>query len=208
MSSSSPATADLCDAHVASPDRLAVVEPGYLNDYGGKISFHGKIETIRCLESNPLVRQVLSEPGSQRVLVVDGGASHRCALLGDELALLALKNQWAGVIINGCIRDSAEIAEMPIGVKARNTHPLKSIKTFPGERGCTVAFAGVEFITGYWIYADAVSHVWRAISRLFQFLLNPTHVRRTTFRMASLSVKPSSMKVVMINLLVPHTLLS
>ncbi len=167
MKHTSPATADLCDAHITSPGRLAVVEPGWLKDYGGKIAFHGKIETIRCLESNPLVRQVLSElplvtpiGGQQqpppRVLVVDGGGSHRCALLGDELAALAVTNQWSGVIINGCIRDSAAIAKLPLGVKARNTHPLKSIKTFPGERNCTVSFAGVEFVPGYWVYADAV----------------------------------------------------
>jgi regulator of ribonuclease activity A len=157
-SMSSPATADLCDKYVSSPSRLTVAEPGHFKDFGGIISFHGKIETIRCFESNPLVRKTLNEPGHQRVLVVDGGASHRVAILGDELATLAYKNDWAGLVINGCIRDSQVIKGIQVGVKALNTHPLKSIKTHEGERGCIVAFAGVEFVPGHWVYADAVSY--------------------------------------------------
>lgn len=153
-SSSSPATADLCDQYVTSPSRLAVAEPGIFKDYGGIIKFHGKVETIKCFESNPLVRKTLNEPGNKRVLVVDGGASRRVAILGDELASLASKNDWAGLIMNGCIRDSAVIRTIPVGVKALDTHPLKSIKTHEGERGCIVAFAGVEFVPGHWVYAD------------------------------------------------------
>jgi len=85
MSSTSPATADLCDKYVTSPSRLAVAEPGHFQDYGGMTAFHGPVETIRCFESNPLVRKTLGEKGNRRVLVVDGGGSHRVAILGDEL---------------------------------------------------------------------------------------------------------------------------
>lgn len=159
-SSSPPATADLCDQFVTSPSRLSVAEPGHFNDYGGISSFHGKIETLRIFESNPLVRKTLGEDGSGRVLVVDGGASRRVAILGDELATLAHQNNWAGLIMNGCIRDSAAIKTIPVGVKALGTHPLKSIKTHQGERACTVAFAGVEFVPGHWVYADEVSTVY------------------------------------------------
>jgi len=157
MSSSCPATADLCDKYVTSPSRLTVAEPGHFHDYGGILSFSGKIETIKCFESNPLVRKTLNEAGNGRVLVVDGGASKRCAILGDELAGLAHKNNWAGLIMNGCIRDSGVIKTIPVGVKALGTHPLKSIKTHEGERGSIVAFAGVEFVPGHWVYADEVS---------------------------------------------------
>jgi regulator of ribonuclease activity A len=156
-SSQSQATADLCDKYVTSPSRLTVAQPGLFKDFGGMTAFSGPIETIRCFESNPLVRKTLNEPGNGRVLVADGGGSHRVAILGDELASLARNNGWSGLIINGCIRDSQIIRGIPVGVKALNTHPLKSIKTHEGERGCVVAFAGVEFVPGHWVYADAVS---------------------------------------------------
>ncbi len=76
----------------------------------------------------------MSEPGRGRVLVVDGGASMRCALLGDQLAKAAVDNGWSGIIVNGCIRDSEDIGKMALGVKAISTHPLKSSKRDPG--GC------------------------------------------------------------------------
>ncbi|KAL7540874.1 hypothetical protein ACHAXR_010434 [Thalassiosira sp. AJA248-18] len=158
MSSSStstiPSVADLCDNHISSPQRLSVVEPNLFSTYGALPKFHGQIETVRCFESNPMVRTVLSTPGNNRVLVVDGGGSHRVAILGDQIAKLAVDNSWAGVIVNGCIRDSAIINTMEIGIKARGTHPVKSIKTYPGERGVIVNFGGVEFNPGWWVYSD------------------------------------------------------
>uniref|UniRef100_A0A061SPP2 4-hydroxy-4-methyl-2-oxoglutarate aldolase n=1 Tax=Tetraselmis sp. GSL018 TaxID=582737 RepID=A0A061SPP2_9CHLO len=99
-------------------------------------------------------RQILGEEGRGRVLVVDGGASERCALLGDQLAELGVKNGWSGVIVNGCIRDSEDIARMPIGVKALATCPLKSSKRDPGLRSVPVSFAGVTVRPGDYIYAD------------------------------------------------------
>lgn len=153
-SSCSPATADLCDDHVTSPTRLSVMGSDDFRDYGGVKSFHGKIETVRCFESNPMVRKTLMEPGNGRVLVVDGGGSNRVAILGDMLAKFAQDNGWKGIVVNGCIRDSKVIGTLNVGVKARGTHPLKSAKTHMGEKGTTVAFGGLEFVPGHWLYAD------------------------------------------------------
>ena len=145
MSSSSsrpPSCADICDDHVASPERLSVVEPCLFQSYGKLKRFHGQIETVRCFESNPMVRSTLGTAGESRVLVVDGGGSKRVAICGDMIASLAVQNGWAGILINGCIRDSAIINEMEIGIKALGTHPVKSIKTYEGERGVRVSFGG------------------------------------------------------------------
>lgn len=143
-------TADLCDKY---SDSIAIAEP-LLSDFGGKDIFGGPIETIKTFEDNTLVRATLETPGEGRVLVVDGGGSMRCALLGDNLAKLAIDNGWEGVIVNGCIRDSADIAMMPVGVKALATHPLKSLKNNYGKRGVPVQFAGCTFTPGHYLYAD------------------------------------------------------
>jgi len=143
-------TADLCDEF---SEQLQIAEPG-LRDFGGKKRFSGKIVTLKLFEDNPLVRAALDKDGTGQVLVVDGGGSLRCALLGDILAGKAVKNNWDGIIINGCIRDSAEIALMDVGVKALATHPLKSVKKGEGESGIPVSFVGVKFRPGEFIYAD------------------------------------------------------
>ncbi|MBT6966378.1 MAG: ribonuclease E activity regulator RraA [Candidatus Thioglobus sp.] len=129
------------------------VEPTY-NCYGAEVDFFGAIHTIKCFEDNSLVREVLDTNGQGRVLVVDAGGSKRCAMLGDQLAAKAVKNNWSGVIIYGLIRDSEMINEMPIGVRALGTHPLKSIKKGLGEVGLTLCFSGVNFIPGDYLYAD------------------------------------------------------
>lgn len=143
-------TADLCDAFASS---LHVVQPLF-RDYGGTSRFAGSIETVRVLEDNALVRQVLETPGHGRVLVIDGGGSHRSALVGGRLAELACLHGWAGLIVNGCIRDAAETRQVLIGLKALNTSPMRSEKTGAGERGVVVAFAGVTFTPGHFLYAD------------------------------------------------------
>jgi regulator of ribonuclease activity A len=146
----SHATTDLSDAH---PDAIQVADPIF-RDFGGQRSFHGLIATVKLFEDNALVRTMLETPGAGRVLVVDGGGSLRCALLGDQLAELAVRNAWAGVVVYGCIRDSEAIACLPLGVKALATHPLKSIKRGEGQREIPVCFAGVHFRPGAWLYAD------------------------------------------------------
>jgi regulator of ribonuclease activity A len=149
-------TADLCDKHEerVRSGELRVLEP-MLNSYGGREAFHGRIATLKLFEDNSLVRKALEAPGEGRVLVVDGGGSQRCALVGDQLAALGVKNGWAGIVVYGCIRDSVAIGEMDIGVLALDTHPLKSIKRNVGEADIPVAFAGAGFIPGHYLYADA-----------------------------------------------------
>jgi regulator of ribonuclease activity A len=143
-------TADLCDDHA---DRVRIADPVF-RAYGGRAAFGGPVSTLRIFEDNVLVRSALEEPGDGRVLVVDGAASMRCALLGDQLAALAAGNGWAGVVVNGCIRDAADIAEIDLGVRALATMPLKSRKLGRGERDVPVAFAGVRFEPGHYLYAD------------------------------------------------------
>ncbi|ABI56521.1 ribonuclease E activity regulator RraA [Alkalilimnicola ehrlichii MLHE-1] len=143
-------TTDLCDDFA---DELRVMNPMF-RDFGGRVRFHGPVTTVKLFEDNSAVREALSEPGEGRVLVVDGGGSMRCALLGDNLAALGQKNGWAGVVVYGCVRDSAELATIDLGVKALNVHPLKSVKKGIGERDVTVTFAGITIQAGDWLYAD------------------------------------------------------
>ena len=143
-------TADLCDAH---GDDLQVCAPLF-RDFGGCRVFYGPVSTVQCFEDNSLVREALETEGKCGVLVVDGGGSLRCALLGDQLAVLAEKNGWAGVIINGCVRDSSALAVTSIGIKALATSPRKSIKLGAGEVKLRLRFADVTFTPGHYVYAD------------------------------------------------------
>lgn len=145
------ATSDLCDAHEGT---VRVAAPIFRH-YGGRVAFCGPIATLKLFEDNGLVRQTLDTPGDGRVLVIDGGGSLRRALLGDQLAALAVRNGWAGVVVWGCIRDSAAIGGMDLGVLALATHPMKTVKKNLGEAGVPVDFAGIEFHPGEWLYADA-----------------------------------------------------
>jgi regulator of ribonuclease activity A len=109
---------------------------------------------LKIFEDNSLVREMFAENGVGKVLVIDGGGSLRCALVGDQLAILAKKNGWEGAVVCGCIRDSGDINEIDIGLRALNTHPQKSIKKGAGDRNIAVAFGGVTFNPGEWLYAD------------------------------------------------------
>ncbi|MGB3633488.1 MAG: ribonuclease E activity regulator RraA [Rubrobacteraceae bacterium] len=143
-------TADICDEF---PESVSVCEPMFTS-YGAQRSFHGPIATVRVHEDNVLVRQALEDLPSGTVLVVDGGGSKRCALLGDKLASIAATRNLAGIIINGCIRDSREISEIEVGVLALATHPLKSRKKGEGERDEPVEFGGLAWTPGQYLYAD------------------------------------------------------
>ncbi len=145
-------TTDLCDANA---DKVSIAEPIGFKDFGGARYFSGKIHTVKCFEDNSLVRKALESNGEGNVLVVDGGGSMRCALLGDMLADLAIKNKWNGIIVYGCIRDSGAISKLAIGVKALNVIPLKSNKRNEGQESITVRFAGVDFVPGQFVYCDA-----------------------------------------------------
>ncbi|HEX7381660.1 MAG TPA: ribonuclease E activity regulator RraA [Nevskiaceae bacterium] len=144
------ATADVCDAR----SEVQVCEPLFA-DYGGVLAFHGQIVTLKVFEDNALVRTALEQAGGGRVLVVDGGASMRCALVGGNLAALAQRQGWSGLLVYGAIRDTAEIALLELGVKAMGSCPRRSVKGLHGGRaGETLRFAGVSFHPGAWLYAD------------------------------------------------------
>lgn len=149
------ATTDLCDAHEDKlvAGTLRVLDP-VLRPYGGAVRFAGPAATLRIFEDNSLVRTALEQDGSGRVLVVDGGGSLRCALVGGNLGALAEKNGWAGIVVDGCVRDSAELRACNVGVLALATHPRKSDKRGVGERDVPVTLLGARIAPGEWIYAD------------------------------------------------------
>ena len=147
-------TPDLCDEFEAELGHsLRVVAPMFQR-YGGRPSFCGEIVTLKIFEDNTLVREAFAENGRGKVLVIDGGGSLRCALVGDQLAILAQSKGWEGIVVYGCIRDSGDINGIDIGVRARNTHPQKSIKKGVGDRNIAVTFGGVTFKPGEYLYAD------------------------------------------------------
>lgn len=143
-------TPDLCDAY---PESVRVVEPIFTN-YGGREAYGGQIVTVKCHEDNSLVKEHVANPGEGRVMVVDGGGSLRCALLGDMLAEKAAQNNWAGLIIFGCIRDIDEIRKTELGVQALRTIPIKSNRQGRGDWNIPVTFGGVTFNPGEYVYAD------------------------------------------------------
>ena len=143
-------TADLCDSY---SDVVQIAEEPFV-DLGGRMRFCGVIETVKAFEDNSKVRECVGEPGAGKVLVVDGGASTQRAMLGDMLAAKAVTNGWSGILINGVIRDSAEIGTMDLGVKALGTHPCKTVKRGLGDRNVSVRFSGITFTPGHYLYAD------------------------------------------------------
>lgn len=144
-------TTDLCDKY---GDALRVMEPIGFHHFGGRNEFHGQIETVKCYEDNTFVRTALEMDGTDKVLVVDGGGSNRCALLGDNIAGLAQDNHWNGIIIYGRIRDSMAVSKIDIGVIALGTNPRKSAKDKVGTANIIVSFAGVDFVPGEFVYVD------------------------------------------------------
>ena len=143
-------TTDLCDAN----EGKVRVADSLFQRYGNHPRFAGQIVTLKLFEDNTLVREALAQDGHGKVLVVDGGGSLRCALLGDQIGDLAVANHWEGVVIYGCVRDSVALNQLPLGIRALNTHPLKSIKRGEGQRDLAVSFAGVTFTPGEYVYAD------------------------------------------------------
>jgi len=125
-----------------------------MRQYGGKPAFHGPAVTVACFEDNALLKSVLTEPGEGRVLVVDGQGSVHRALMGDVIGGLATGNGWAGVIINGAVRDVAALRELPIGIKALGSNPRKSTKTGAGERDVVLEFGNCRFTPGAEIVSD------------------------------------------------------
>ncbi|MGB8696416.1 ribonuclease E activity regulator RraA [Acinetobacter sp.] len=156
MSKAAFVTCDLLDDH---PDKeIQVVIPSmdgkFFKSYGARKSFAGQVVTVKCFEDNSRVKELLATDGTGKVLVVDGGASMRCALMGDMIAESAVKNHWNGVVIYGCVRDVDAIAELDLGVHALAATPQKSNRKGIGEVDLTLYFGGVNISSGNYLYAD------------------------------------------------------
>ena len=149
MTDFSFATPDLSDAY---PEAAAL--PYQFMRFGQIERFAGSAETVRCHEDNSRVAEAVAEPGSGRVLVVDGQGSMARSLLGDNLARTAIDNGWAGIIVIGAIRDVEIIDELPIGVQALGVIPVKTEKRGHGERQVSLSLRGVTVDPGSWVYAD------------------------------------------------------
>lgn len=149
-------TCDLCDIH---EDKLMsgalLVLPPVFQHFGQRSHFYGIAATLKVFEDNVMVRAALEKPGNGSVLVVDGGASLRCALVGGNLAQLAEKNGWSGIVVHGCVRDVGELGLSNIGIRALGVHPRRSVRRGFGDAALVVSIAGVMVRPGDWIYADA-----------------------------------------------------
>lgn len=144
-------TPDLCDTY---PEHIQVLSP-ILRSFGGRTVFGGEIVTIKCHEDNSLVKAQADQAGQGKVLVVDGGGSLRCALLGDMIAEKAAQNGWEGLVIYGCVRDVEALSKTDLGVQALASHPMKTQKRGLGDLNVVVHFGGVRFHPGHFVYADA-----------------------------------------------------
>jgi regulator of ribonuclease activity A len=149
------ATCDLCDAHKADSTGEFRVLPPVFRDFGALLAFCGPVVTVKCFEDNSPVKAMVESAGQGRVLVVDGGASLRRALLGGNLGAAAARNGWAGVVIDGCVRDVAELATHQVGIRALASMPLPTERRHEGQRDLAVQIQGVWVRPGDWLYADA-----------------------------------------------------
>ncbi len=146
-------TAGLCDEHEHS-GRIQIAEPIF-RQFGAKTAFSGRITTLKLFEDHGLIKQVVSEPGEGRVLVVDAGGSHRCALVGENLAETALANHWEGLVIYGCVRNTERLRSLPIAIFALHSHPLRSASKGQGDRDILITFANIQFKKNHYLFADA-----------------------------------------------------
>lgn len=148
-------TCDFCDAHKSDlSGKFRVLAPLF-KDFGGCHSFHGQVLTVKCYEDNSHVKLAVESAGHGRVLVVDGAGSLRRALLGGNLAAAAAHNGWAGVVVDGCVRDHSEISVLPLGIRALGLNPMPTLRSDQGQTGVPVFIQGTTVHTGDWLYADA-----------------------------------------------------
>jgi regulator of ribonuclease activity A len=155
MSDKVPATCDLGDAHKSATDGAFRVLPPVFRDFGRRLAFHGLVSTVRCFEDNSMVKAAVESPGQGRVLVVDGAGSLKRALLGGNLGAAAAKNGWAGLVIDGAVRDVAELALCELGIRALAPVPLPTERQGQGLRDVVLQIRGVIVRPGDWLVADA-----------------------------------------------------
>lgn len=147
-------TCDLCDLHKTDTGADFRVLPPVFREFGARAAFAGPITTVRCLEDNTSVKAALESPGLGRVLVVDGAASVRKALIGGNIAAAAARNGWAGVVVNGAVRDQAELAVCDVGLRALALIPMPTDRKQAGETDVPVQIQGVDVRPGEWLVAD------------------------------------------------------
>lgn len=150
MSADFVPTADLVDTH---GEALQSCDTQFRR-FGRRARFAGEVVTVRCFQDNALLKQVLGEPGAGKVLVVDGGGSVHTALVGDLIGALAVENGWEGIVVHGAVRDSAQLDELDLGIKAVGTNPRKSSKDATGDRDVVVSFGGAVFTPGRTLVSD------------------------------------------------------
>lgn len=148
------ATCDLCDLRKNDDTGAFRVLPPVFRDFGGQPRFAGPVLTVKCFEDNTPVKRALEGPGEGRVLVVDGGGSLRRALVGGNIGAAAARNGWAGVVVDGCVRDLAELRACQVGIKALAPMPLPTERKTDGLTGVAVQIQGVWVRPGDWLYAD------------------------------------------------------
>lgn len=147
-------TADLCDTHKQDSSGAFRALPMLFKSYGANGAFAGPVSTVKCFEDNSVVKAAVEEAGQGRVLVIDGGASLRCALVGGNIAVAAAKNGWAGLVVNGAVRDVAELRACAIGLLALGSHPMASVRSGQGQRDLPVSVQGVQIRPGEWLVVD------------------------------------------------------
>jgi regulator of ribonuclease activity A len=148
-------TCDLCDPHKTDTGDAFRVLPPVFRHYGGRPAFAGPVRTVRCFEDNTSVKALLEAPGDGAVLVVDGGASVRRAIVGGNIAAAAARNGWAGVLVNGAVRDVAELAAADVGLMALALMPMPSDRRRAGDVDVPLQIQGVWVRPGDWLHADA-----------------------------------------------------
>lgn len=148
-------TCDFCDAHKTDDSGHFRVLLPLFKDFGGREAFYGQVLTVKCYLDNSHVKSAVESDGQGRVLMVDGAGSLQRALLGGNLAAAAARNGWAGVVVNGCVRDLAEISALPIGIRALALNPMPTVRADQGQTGVPVSIQGTVVHTGDWLYADA-----------------------------------------------------
>lgn len=154
MSQPEFSTCDLCDAHEKDEPASFQALPPVFREFGAGGRFCGPVATVRCFEDNSRVKEAVESPGQGRVLVVDGGGSVRRALVGGNLATAAKKNGWAGIVVDGAVRDLAELQASGIAVRALALMPHRSTKRNEGQHDLPVVVQGVAVRPGDWLYAD------------------------------------------------------
>jgi regulator of ribonuclease activity A len=147
-------TCDLCDAHKGDSSGAFRVLPPVFASYGGRARFAGPVATVKCFEDNSFVKAAVESPGNGQVLVVDGAGSLRRALVGGNLAAAAARNGWAGIVVNGCVRDVAELRAADVGIRALALIPLPTERRNEGQRDVPVQVQGAWVRPGDWLVAD------------------------------------------------------